>query len=545
MKNICKTGRIYSKFYFLLVLNLFFFLSVSAQVNKKPPVVLNGMPPYNTASVQTINTRADTLRNDLSITDFGAHSGMLYDNASAFQTAVDYAISHHRILTVPLGDFYISKSILCQNNGYQFSIWMRGIFSNKSASNEYLSKIIYTGKSGFALGIQMGRGVVIENLTILGQYTFINSITATNIGVIKFSDWVQHDIIDTRYNPYAGISIDPYPNKDGSQGGTSDVMINNCSVKQFMVGIVLSPNGKTTNAEMVSIIDDDVESCRIAIAICQDQSKEIHIDRFKCWAATYTILDGLTYGAGTGGGSVMIDGMNIAGCVNQLFNLLTDRFPLSARNVYSESLFRIGRVGTGAGANFDNFSIDFLSGPGLPEADYLLVGQANFHGGALRYYDNDRTHRLNLCNVNAMFRDMTINTPPMTISLYGMGVSTNPNPRFDNIHISCGNYLMNNGVPDTVYTINPQPAVIIDRNKWTASFAKPKYASLTTGQYILGCPTGKSGHFWDQGMNPSGCPTIQLGRITKITADSVYLSNVGLNAITGQGYDNIFLSTVK
>jgi hypothetical protein len=528
---------------YIFAIILLISLSAQAQPGKLP----NHLPPHKATdlSVPSPIKQDSSTRHELSITDFGAHSGTTYDNADVLQTAVTYAIQNRLPLNVPIGDFFTSRSILAQNNGYLFSLTIRGVFSAKCGTDGWLSKIFYTGKSGYAFGVQLGHGILIENLMIQGVYN-PPAITAANIGVIKFTDWIQPGITDTRYDPYAGFSIDPSPNANGQQGGTSGVMIRDCAVKNFMVGFAVSPNGVTTNAEMINFIDDDVEACRIAFAICQDQSKEIHIDRFKCWAATYTILDGLTYGAGTGGGSVMIDGMNIAGAVNQLFNLNTDRFPLSARNIYSESLFRIGNVGKGTGANFDNFQIDFLTGAGMPEADYLLVGQANFHGGSLRYYDNDKTHRLNLCNMDAFFRDMTLNTPPMTLSLYGMGVSSNPNPRFDNIHISCGNYLMNPGRPDAVFVMRTQPVVTINRTKWTARFARTQYQeTLQIGQYILACPTNKSGHYWDTGMNSAGCPTITLGRIVSLTADSVFMDHVGVNAVTGQGYDNIYVSLAK
>ncbi len=105
-----------------------------------------------------------------------------------------------------------------------------------------------------------------------------------------------------------------------------------------MVGIALTPNEQTQNDEMINIKDDDIEACRVAIAIGQDQSKTIAIEGLKVWASVYTVLDGLSYGRGTGGGSVYCDNWNIAGNVNQLFYLRTDRFPLSARNIYSESL---------------------------------------------------------------------------------------------------------------------------------------------------------------------------------------------------------------
>ncbi|MEJ0079788.1 MAG: hypothetical protein WDM78_02220 [Puia sp.] len=166
--------------------------------------------------------------------------------------------------------------------------------------------------------------------------------------------------LTARYAPYAGISIDP--NAVGGTAGTSDVTINNCSIVKWMVGIMLTANGQTLNDEMINVLDDEIDVCRVAIAIGQDQSKTINIKGLKVWNSTHTVLDGVTYGRGKGGGSVFCENWNIAGNCNELFNLNTDRFPLSCKDIYSESLFRIGYVGFGVGANFINAQIDFFNG---------------------------------------------------------------------------------------------------------------------------------------------------------------------------------------
>jgi hypothetical protein len=100
--------------------------------------------------------------------------------------------------------------------------------------------------------------------------------------------------------------------------------------------------------------------------------------------------------------------------VLHLFYLHVDRFPLSAINVYSESIFKIGTVGRGAGANFINSQIDFISEPGIPAPDYIISGTANFYGGCLRYYDNSLTHRMSLVNTQVMLRYLTLNNFPLS-----------------------------------------------------------------------------------------------------------------------------------
>jgi hypothetical protein len=483
----------------------------------------------------------------ISINDFGAIGDGVTDNWQAIINACNYAIANPTEcykVRVPVGDYHYSKPLLLQNNGAFCTIKLKGDFNNKSSSNQYLSKLTYTGKSGYAIGIQLGRSIDIRNLTILGQYTFPNSVNNYNIGTLKFSDWVDPTITDTRNAPYAGIVIDPNANISGANGGTSDVTIKNCAIKQWMVGICLSPN-VTLNDEMINILEDDIECCRVAIAIGQDQSKTINIRGLKVWASCHTVVDGVNYGRGTGGGSVFCENWNIAGNCNQLFNIITDRFPLSASRIYSESIFRIGTVMGQAGANFRDCSIDFLTGPGMPAADYLLYGNANFSGGVLRYYDGSQTRRLNLVNVDGTFRDMTLNNQPITAALYGWPSSVYPGPVFDNVNNYYHNGKISNN-PETLlnYNVHDISELIVDRTTWTATMTGWKFhVNVNVGDYILASPASYNRQFYDNGV--AICNTKQIGRVISISGDTAKLDDVGLNVIQGEGYDNIFISKVK
>lgn len=498
------------------------------------------------ASVMIPDTGRLNNTGTVNVKDFGAKGDGIADDYLPIQAACNACIANPSLcvnVRFPVGNYRITRSIVLQNirNGEYsfFTMRLTGDAPAKSASDRWLSRITYDNNNGFAIGIQLGRGITIENLTILGKYQFPYKVTPKNIGTLTFAQWSDGSVADSRNNPYAGIVIDPYTNRNGSSAGTSGADIKQCAIKQFMAGICLTPNPQTQNDEMINIIDDDIEAVRVAIAIGQDQSKEIHIVRLKCWAATHTVLDGVTYGRGTGGGSVMIDGMNIAGSVNQLFNLITDRFPLSAKDVYSESLFRIGNVGNGAGSNFINFQIDFLTGPGRPAADYLLAGQANFYGGCLRYYDNSGNHRLPLSNITAMFRDLTINNPPIIVGLYGGIVY--PTPQFDNVHLYySGKTLVCHEMLTRFHTT---PTLIIDRSKWTGNLTVPADIAkiIQTGDYILGSPTSKGRRSYDPEINHGNIATVQIGRVTKVVSDTVYLDDVGLNAYSGMGYDALYL----
>jgi hypothetical protein len=478
----------------------------------------------------------------VSVKDFGARCDGVADDFIADSIAIAFCIANPQVCSTvyfPVGHSRISRPLILSNSGRFFTIRLTGALPAKSAPDAYLSTIICDYKAGPGIGIQLGRGIIIENLAILGKYSFPYSITNKTIGTTTFDQWNDGSVSDSRYSPYAGIVIDPFVNASGSAGGTSGVEIRQCSIKQFMVGICLTPNPVTANDEMINIIDCDIDAVRVAVAIGQDQSKEIHIDRLKCWASTHTILDGVHYGKGTGGGSVMIEGMNIAGNVNQLFNVVNDRFPLSAKDIYSESLFRIGTVGGSAGANFINFQIDFLTGGGMPAADYLINGGGNFYGGILRYYDNQPTHRMNFVNTGSVFRDMVLGTPPIVIGLYGGSVY--PQPQFCNVHLyGAGKPL---SLPyDTLIPLPRSYALIIDRNTWTGTITG---IDALPGDYILGSPTSTSGKFFDAALNANACRTIQIGRVTSVSAGTVFLDDIGVNVSSGMGFDGIYILRMK
>lgn len=528
-----------SNFAYVILLFITIGCASSKPTPQPSPVVVHDTIHITTTlrDTQTITLfNIDTVKH-LTVLDFGATGDGIHDDADAILNACNYVIAHPQPLLVPIGNFYISHPILLQNNGKYFTIRISGLLSNKSSSNEYLSKITCGFKSGYAFGIQFGRSIFIENLTITGQYTFPNSVTNANIGTLKFSDWQDPSITDTRYSPYAAIVIDPNQNTNGSRGGTSDVTIQNCSIFNWMVGICLSPNGVTQNDEIVNIINDQIQLCRICISVCQDQSKTIKIEGLKVWASVHTVVDGLNYGIGTGGGSVFCDNWNIAGNVNELFNVTTGRFPLSCKRLYSESLFRIGNVGLGGCvANFNDCEFDFLTGPWMPAADYLIAGQANFYGGSMRYYDDSYNHRLNFVNFGGSMRDLTLNNPPITKGLYGIPVNHYKEPILDNV-----NYFYTPG-SDTITKISYITDLIVDRGSWTANCTAP---GAIVGDYILAAPTSTTGSYYDLSLINVACPTIQIGRVSSVTGNHVTLDDVGLNAYSGQQYDAFYIDRIK
>jgi hypothetical protein len=504
----------------------------------------------------------------ISVTDFGAHPGN-FDNSEAFKRASDFIIQHPNLgsnLYIPPGNYFESKPWVIQSvvNGKWdfFHIRIFGNASAKSSPDTYLTTITCGFTDGFGIGVQFGRDVEIENIALVGKYQ-PPPISEYNIGSTLYSAWSNKSGRDTRKAPYCGIAIDPFcdinqiaredcyggmlsqylPNS--GRGGTSGMKITKCRINNFPVGIILTPNGYTQNDENVNILDDNIYACKVAIAICQDQSKAITIEHLKAWGPTYTILEGMEYGAGMGGGSTHCYDWNIAGCVNQLFNVNAGRFPLSGNFINAESLFRIGFVHGMAGFNLSNCNVDLLTGNGMPAADYIFSGgPLTWTGGMLRYYDGSFNHRMNLSQMNATFKDMTMTNYPMITGLYAYGINGHPTPVFENINLYYGQGKMKKDF-ESLTPFPWLPNITIDKEHWIASFTAPPKLDIKVGDYILASPTDKTGRAFDKKMNPQECSTIQIGRVIEVKGDNISLDDVGLNAYSGKDYGAIYIDRIK
>lgn len=542
---------------YLSIIFLFFVSFLQAQI-KRPSVlpprftpVKKNTPPTGTLPVVVIDTIHIPNTGIISVKNFFAMGDGSSDDYLPLINAFNYAIKNPRIcatVRVPVGVYLCSKSILLENvvNGANqfFQINIIGDVSNKPYLNSYGSTIYFTSKSGYGIGMVLARGVKIENITVVGQYTFPNSVIGNKIATLKYSDWNDGSVTDSRYAPYAGFVIDPYPMKQGGTGGSSQIEISNCTSAQWMVGAAIGCNGVSLNAESINLIDDNFACVRDAIAIGQDQSKDINIIRPKCWTAIHTLLQGLTYGRGTGGGSVTGYGGNIAANMNELFNLNTDRFPLAWYSLYAENLFKIGQVGSRAGVNLINCQLDFICAAGYPRPDYLLSGNINFSGGMLRFY-TDEPKRMKLCNTSSMLRDLTISEPMITRSLIGLNPDY-PNPRFDNVSLyNTGKFLKEN--TDTLISISTRTInlLTIDRTNWVSYMGFSEKTDVKIGDYIIGAPAGGSSYAYDTALNMMIDPTRVIGKVVKISGDSLYLDDVGLDVHTGDVWDAIYISRIK
>ncbi len=390
---------------------------------------------------------------------FGARGNGTSDDWPALQRAIDYILANDhapRTLFLPAGGYRISRPLLIARftgKGYlQSSINLEGPANSKDLSTGGAT-IAPTFNNTFAIGIQLGKGVLIKDIFIRGAFYFPDRLNAIQIDTLSLAEWTDGTTRDNRVTPYSGIVIDPfsdpgafasekdmYPGLRGyyvpgmNRSGSTAVQITGCSITNFVVGVMITPSNQQ-NGELIDVIDCDISSNKVAYAMSQAQSKECHVDRLKVWGATHTVFDNVSYGLshGDGAGIPMVDGANIAGNVKQLCNIMAPSFSGVFRNVYGEGLFRLGYVGGAASVSFEDCQLDFATqGPGIPYPDFYVAGSgASFHGCILRTYMDGKGYRLVLSGNSDNFEGGTMNEPPVTANLNDCGLC--PIPIFRNI----------------------------------------------------------------------------------------------------------------
>ncbi|HWK05481.1 MAG TPA: glycosyl hydrolase family 28-related protein [Puia sp.] len=403
--------------------------------------------------------KRSTDQNLINVRWFGATGNGSTDDWYAIQKGISYIINNDnsgRTLYFPPGTYKISRPlIIARLKGAtygQASINLQGPANARTVSAGY-ANIVTAFNNTFAIGIEIGKGVLIKDLIITGLFTFPHTLNPTMVDTLAFSEWTDKTVRDNQLSPYAGIVIDPfsdsavyanhsdmypglhnyYPAKLG-RGGSTNVQIVGCSIQNFIVGVMITPSNQQ-NGELIDVTDCDISYNKVAYAMGQAQSKECHVTRLKCWGPTHTIFDNISYGWKHGDGAAvpMVDGVNIAGSAMQLCNIRANSFSGVFRNVYAEGLFRLGYVGGKATVSFEDCQIDFSTlHPGVPYPDFYVLGSgAVFHDCMLRLYPGVKGARLILSGTNNHYEGGNTNAPPVSVNLENNGIY--PNPSFRNM----------------------------------------------------------------------------------------------------------------
>jgi hypothetical protein len=535
----------------------------------------------------------------LNVKWFGARGDGGGDDWYAIQKGIWYILRNDRsvrTLYFPPGNYRITRPLVIANlrgsTYLQSTINLVGPTSAKNASAGS-ANLLPGFNNTFAIGVQMGKGVLIKGLAITGQFTFPNGLNPIQVDTLSFTEWADKTVRQNPLSPYSGIVIDPfsdstvyphnadmYPGLHGyctpgmNRGGSTAVQVEDCSIRNFIVGVMITPSNQQ-NGELIDVIDCDLSNNKVGYAMGQAQSKECHVIRLKCWGPTHTLFDNVSYGFrhGDGAGVPFVDGANIAGAVKQLCNIVGNSFGGSFRNVYAESLFRLGNVGGTATIAFENCQFDFSSlTAGIPYPDFIVQGHwTTFRDCMLRLYPGVKGARLVLSGIKDFFEGGTMNAPPVAANLdnnavypnplfrdvnmyYSVGILGNSNPgivnanghpdgsngawidpvyygntyRYRNIYGPVVYKLTYNNTYERVVQLSGKPVVHVNKSNWTAYFKVGDTADirlLQTGDFVLtsGLPYQDQFRYYAQ--------TYPVGFIRDIGHDTVYLDNlaVGIN----------------
>jgi len=530
----------------------------------------------------------------LNVKWFGATGDGTADDWYAIQKGINYIINNPssvRTLYFPPGNYKISRPLiiarLVGRAYYQASINLAGPANSKNLAVG-AAQLLPSFNNTFAIGIQTGKGIQIKDLILRGKFTFPDKLSHVQVDTLSFDEWTDGQTRNNTQSPYSGIVIDPFSDstlyKDKNdmypglhryyqpgigRGGSTSVQITGCSIRNFIVGVMITPSWQQ-NGELIDVIDCNISSNKVAYAMGQAQSKECHVQRLMCWSQTHTVFDNTTYGIHQADGAAvpMVDGVNIAGSVKQLCNINAPSFGGSFRNVYAEELWRIGYINGASTISFENCQFDFSTyGPGIPYPDFFVQGSgASFHGCMLRHYTGGRGMRLILSGARNSYEGGNMNEPPVTTSLnncnscptslfnnvvmyYSGGILgnnswgiTTPTRAFEGLDqdpLYYGNhYLLEDPLSgmsllykftyqtgyERVVKISGTRSIHVDKSKWTAYFKLMNPADTTLlrpGDFLLTYNLP----YQDQFRNITGF-AYPVGFVESIDHDIVHLRNL-------------------
>jgi hypothetical protein len=301
------------------------------------------------------------------------------DDWPNLQAKINYCIKYKiKNLYFKKGIYEISQPLLVENNGQFVSLNLLGSeAAHFTGSEDTEAKIVANFTSGFAIGYQLARSSLIRGLVIYGQGRGM----------------------DTRFDVYSGIAIDPY--NRGTTSGSSGILIKDCRIRQFTNGVTISQNGVTLNAENIHLEKCSISDVRNAYATCQRQEKQNTVRDLICWDNVETVFNGMDYGQGLGV-IPQIYGANIAGSVYQIFNFQYQDHATFAQGIFAENLTRIGTIiDAGVGVTIRDSHFEFSPWK-FPQWHFKGNG-ITFDNCVMRYYDGLNNKRIIIDGLNNTF----------------------------------------------------------------------------------------------------------------------------------------------
>lgn len=340
-----------------------------------------------------VNAKAFGARGDATLERAFALQGGT-DDAPAIQNAIDFAVyGGHDPVYLPAGVYRIADTI---HLGYG-----AGGFEGASLEGDGPS---YRGQMGGtaiyaafsdrpALAVQGARMTRIRRLSLIGlnggwimaRKLMRPDRAADDTQIEAWVDPQLHPNAASRYAPYAGVAIDPYagaaptpayppvryppmlgPTPQYGKAFSSDVLIEDCYLGGFVVGVAIHPCDASGNGDFIRLRNSIVELCAYVISAGDSQGREV--SALQCGMTLFhTGVANTAHGRQQGQLDFTSEmtswesGIQILGIGSAAY-----AGPFNFRGGYSESLWRIGDWGAGpaqmaAPLVFDSHSFSFTS----------------------------------------------------------------------------------------------------------------------------------------------------------------------------------------
>lgn len=496
------------------------------------------------------------------------------DTASwtAAQGAINYRQTHPGYsIELTAGNYYLPFPLMAaviNSDGTDFDqafLDIRGPVRARNTPANQTANLIAEFDDMPLFILQKCKGCTIENLTLTGQYTKSYSFDYLSIDTLHFDQWKDNHCAANRTRVHAAIDIDPFsqlsfydsityqiypklknfylPEMDRS--GSTDILIDNCLIQQFVVGILVS-GGMQQNGELIHMEKNSIQGCISAIVQTQAQSKTNTVKDGMTWGAVHTIIDCAHWGFRRGDAVCFpwVDGYNVAGYNYQFTCGTPINFTTTFQRVYAESIFRLCDFGgfpkaypgngptlTRSGVVWRDCIVDFQTQQiGIPSPDFHVnCAGCVFDGCLLRIYNNTpaETGRILFSDEGAMFRDGVLGAWPIaqrTDPTYNMPTS------FDNVRLYSARWAFLNSrvnAPEWETQINTgYQTFYIDRKKFNGYFIS-RSASLFNLFSLYDNLIAQDTVF--ETISPGAwTPNKLVGIINQIRGDTVFFQNAGL-----------------
>lgn len=380
-------------------------------------------------------TVQDKLAEVVSVKDFGAVGDGVADDTAAIQAAIDWVgyrnlpsnassfVPTNGTVFMPGGKYRITDTIHLGYGETFRCIHLRGDGrAFRGANNFKGTTLLVDFNDRPAIAISGGRSNSIQALTITptsarSNATWIasqklgNSQAAPLIDDLIAANWVPPTwpaSASSRYAPFCGIAIDPYfgprpavsypdvnypswlnyTTQYNNPNYTSDVTIRDVEISGFAVGCVVQPSDADGNGDFVKLEECLIDYCQYGLSIGNTQARDQSMNNCsmaQCFAFVVTGVHGRQ------NGKPSIDVRNTSfnfGIWGAIIPNMQFGSNVAFRNVYSESLYGIGRFtefGGGSGENsvgFDEceFGFHLWATRGRPVSPFVFGG-----GGAATF----------------------------------------------------------------------------------------------------------------------------------------------------------------